>query len=170
MVDLRRSPQTNERDSAPPTDGRAGRDEPVSVIRLTTDSAMRIHLRRELNAHLAELGYTDARPLRNGPITPEIVRMNPVRGRIVYGETVLGSDLRRRTCHERLLSFSQRRTRHRSSILFFIGVAEVHQEELERLLEELEIRSAVGGGHVHIVPISAPQKNRPRPKRRGGCS
>ncbi|NJN50800.1 MAG: MFS transporter [Gammaproteobacteria bacterium] len=47
--------------------------------------------------------------------------MNPVRGRIVYGETILGSDLTRQTCHERLLSFSQRRTRHRSSILFFIG-------------------------------------------------
>lgn len=135
----------------------------MSVVRLTTASAMRVHLRRKLNAHLSKLGYTDSRPLRGGPIAPEIVRMNPVRGRIVYGETVLGSDLRRRTCHERLLSFSQRRTRHRSSILFFIGVVETHQAELERLLEELEIRSAVGGGHVHVVPIAAPQKNRSRP-------
>jgi hypothetical protein len=90
--------------------------------------------------------------------------MNPVRGRIVYGETILGSDLARQTCHERLLSFSQRRTRHRSSILFFIGVVDTHQAELETLLEELEIRSAVGGGHVHVVPIAAPQKSRARPK------
>jgi hypothetical protein len=138
----------------------------VTVVRLNTDSALRIHLRRELNAHLARLGYTDSRPLNRGPIIPEIVRMNPVRGRIVYGETILGSDLGHRTCHERLLSFSQRRTRHRSSILFFIGVVETHQAELETLLEELEIRSAVGGGHVHVVPIAAPQKNRARQKTR----
>jgi hypothetical protein len=141
----------------------------VTVVRLTTDSALRIHLRRELNAHLTQLGYTDSRPLNRGPIIPEIVRMNPVRGRIVYGETILGSDLGRRTCHERLLSFSQRRTRHRSSILFFIGVVETHQAELESLLEELEIRSAVGGGHVHVVPIAAPQKSRARPKTRQKC-
>jgi hypothetical protein len=125
---------------------------------------MRIHLRRELNAHLARLGYTDARPARIGPIVPEIVRMNPVRGRIVYGETVLRTDLARRSCRERLLAFSQRRTRHRSSILFFIGVIEAHQADLESLLEELEIRSPVGGGHVHVVPIAAPQKNRARQK------
>jgi hypothetical protein len=123
---------------------------------------MRIHLRRELNAHLARLGYTDARPTRKGAISPEIVRMNPVRGRIVYGETVLRSDLSRRTCQERLLSFSQRRTRHRSSILFFIGVVETHRAELESLLEELEIRSTLGGGHVHVVPIAAPEKNKMR--------
>jgi hypothetical protein len=141
----------------------------MSVVRLTTDSAMRIHLRRALSAHLAKLGYTESRPLRGGPIAPEIVRTNPVRGRVVYGETVLGSDLRRRNCHERLLSFSQRRTRHRSSILFFIGVVEAHQVELERLLEELEIRSAVGGGHVHVVPIAPPQKNRSRLKARREC-
>lgn len=141
----------------------------MTVVRLTTDSALRIHLRRELNAHLTQLGYTDSRPLNRGPIIPEIVRMNPVRGRIVYGETILGSDLGRRTCHERLLSFSQRRTRHRSSILFFIGVVETHQAELESLLEELEIRSAVGGGHVHVVPIAAPQKSRARPKTRQKC-
>jgi hypothetical protein len=125
---------------------------------------MRMHLRRELNAHLTQLGYTDARPTTKGPIIPEIVRMNPVRGRIVYGETILSSDLGHQTCHERLLSFSQRRTRHRSSILFFIGVVETHQAELETLLEELEIRSAVGGGHVHVVPIAAPQKSKARPK------
>jgi hypothetical protein len=68
-----------------------------------------------------------------------------------------------------LLSFSQRRTRHRSSILFFIGVVETHQAELETLLEELEIRSAVGGGHVHVIPIAAPQKNRSRQKSRREC-
>lgn len=137
----------------------------MTGARQTTDSAMRTHLRRELNAHLTQLGYTDARPTRKGPIIPEIVRMNPVRGRIVYGETILGSDLARQTCHERLLSFSQRRTRHRSSILFFIGVVDTHQAELETLLEELEIRSAVGGGHVHVVPIAAPQlKTKARPK------
>jgi hypothetical protein len=128
-----------------------------------------MHLRRELNNHLTQLGYTDSRPARSGPIVPEIVRMNPVRGRIVYGETVLRGDLGRQTCRERLLTFSQRRTRHRSSILFFIGVIETHQADLESLLEELEIRSSVGGGHVHVVPIAAPQKNRARQKTPQKC-
>ena len=83
------------------------------------------------------------------------MRMNPVRGRIAYGETVLHSDLRRRSCHERLRYFSQRRTRRRSTILFFIGVAEADRRELEALLARLDIRSATRGGHVHVVPIAA---------------
>jgi hypothetical protein len=87
---------------------------------------------------------------------PEIVRVSPVRGRIAYGETVLRGDLRRRSCHERLLFFSQRRTRHRSSILFFIGVAEADEPELEALLQRLDIRSNTRGGHVHVVPIAMP--------------
>ena len=67
----------------------------MKVVPLTRDSALRIHLRRGLNAHLAELGYTDSRPARKG--APEIVRMNPVRGRFVYGETIVRSDLERRS-------------------------------------------------------------------------
>ena len=93
---------------------------------------------------------------------PEIVRVSPVRGRIAYGETVLRGDLRRRSCHERLLFFSQRRTRHRSSILFFIGVAEEDEPELEALLEQLDIRSGTRGGHVHVVPIAAATATRRR--------
>jgi hypothetical protein len=95
---------------------------------------------------------------------PEIVRVSPVRGRIAYGETVLRSDLGRRRCHERLLSFSQRRTRRRSSILFFIGVAEGDEPALEELLQELDIRSGTRGGHVHVVPITpstAPRRRTP---------
>lgn len=135
----------------------------MTVARLATDSTVRLHLRRQLNAHLAGLGYTSSRRARDTG-DPEIVRMNPVRGRIAYGETVLRSDLGRRDCHERLLSFSHRRTRHRSSILFFIGVVDADQSDVESLLEELEIHSATGGGHVHVVPIAVPQKNKPRQK------
>jgi hypothetical protein len=121
-----------------------------------SDSLGRAHLRRKLEAHLTQLGYSSVRARRAALSMPEIVRVSPVRGRIAYGETVLHSDLHRRRCHERLLSFSQRRTRHRSSILFFIGVAEADQQELETLLEQLEIRSGVRGGHVHVVPIPGP--------------
>ena len=118
------------------------------------DSAVRVHLRRRLEAHLTELGYSCARSRRAALPVPEIVRVSPVRGRIAYGETVLRSDLRSRRCHERLLYFSQRRTRQRSSILFFIGVAEGDKPALEALLQELDIRSATRGGHVHVVPIT----------------
>ena len=97
---------------------------------------------------------------RPGSPVPEVVRVSPVRGRIVYGETVLRADLRRRECHERLLFFSQRRTRHRSSILLFIGVAEADAQELDALLEQLDIRSNTRGGHVHIVPV--PTNNAPK--------
>lgn len=92
---------------------------------------------------------------RPGSPVPEVVRVSPVRGRIVYGETVLRADLRRKECHERLLFFSQRRTRHRSSILLFIGVAEADAAQLDALLEQLDIRSSTRGGHVHIVPVPA---------------
>lgn len=126
------------------------------------DSHARAHLRRTLEAHLTRLGYSIVRMRRAVTPVPEIVRVSPVRGRIAYGETVLRSDLHHRRCHERLLCFSQRRTRHRSTILFFIGVAEADQPELESLLQQLEIRSSVRGGHVHVVPIAAPQKA-PRP-------
>ncbi len=102
---------------------------------------------------------------------PEMVRVSPIRGRIAYGETVLESDLRSRRCHERLVVFSQRRTRHRSSILFFIGVAEEHREELEALLQQLSIRSASRGGHIHVVPIAVPQPARRRKTApRGQCA
>ena len=119
------------------------------------EASSRAHLRRQLEAHLTELGYSCVRTKRAGSPVPEIVRISPVRGRIAYGETVLHSDLAQRSCHERLLFFSQRRTRHRSSILFFIGVAEADEPELEALLAKLDIRSGTRGGHVHVVPIAA---------------
>jgi hypothetical protein len=127
-----------------------------------TTAPARLHLRRELEAYLTQLGYSTVRAGRGGTPMPEIVRVSPVRARIAYGETVLGSDLRSARCHQRLLSFSQRRTRHRSTILFFIGVAEADRPELETLLQQLEIRSAVRGGHVHVVPIAAPEETRRR--------
>ena len=127
-----------------------------------TTAPARLHLRRELEAYLTQLGYSTVRAGRVGAPMPEIVRVSPVRGRIAYGETVLGSDLRSERCHQRLLSFSQRRTRHRSTILFFIGVAEADRPELETLLQQLEIRSAVRGGHVHVVPFAAPEGTRRR--------
>jgi hypothetical protein len=126
------------------------------------DSALRLHLRRQLELYLAELGYSGARIRRAGAPAPELVRVSPIRGRVVYGETVLRADLRRRSCHERLLFFSQRRTRHRSSILFFIGVAEEDAADLAALLEQLDIRSGTRGGHVHVVPIAVNTTTRRR--------
>ena len=121
---------------------------------------VRARLRRQLEAHLTALGYSCVRTKRAGSPVPEIVRVSPVRGRIAYGETVLHDDLEQRSCHERLLFFSQRRTRHRSSILFFIGVAEADEPELQALLEQLEIRNGMRGGHVHVIPIPAPAARR----------
>ena len=120
------------------------------------DSAVRLHLRRQLTLHVAELGYTLALEAP-GPEEPEVLRMSPVRRRIAYGETVLRSDLKKKRCHDRLRLFSQRRTRRRGSILFFIGIAAEDQLELETLLAELEIRSGIRGGHVHVVPIAKPE-------------
>jgi hypothetical protein len=117
-------------------------------------SITRVQLRRQLEAHLTELGYSSVRKTSTGSPAPEVIRVSPIRGRIVYGETVMRADLRRKQCHERLLSFSQRRTRFRSSILFFIAVAEADQPELEALLQQLDIRSGTRGGHVHIVPVA----------------
>jgi len=124
------------------------------------ESRARAWLRRQLEAHLTSLGYSCARTKRAGSPVSEIVRVSPVRGRIVYGETVLHEDLQRPGCHERLLFFSQRRTRHRSSILFFIGVAEADEPELAALLQRLDIRSNLRGGHVHVVPIAMPARVR----------
>lgn len=118
-------------------------------------SITRVQLRRQLEAHLTELGYSSVRKTSTGSPAPEVIRVSPIRGRIVYGETVMRADLRRKQCHERLLSFSQRRTRFRSSILFFIAVAETDQPELETLLQQLDIRSGTRGGHVHIVTVTA---------------
>ncbi len=119
------------------------------------DSAQRIHLRQELEAHITQLGYSCVHMAGNEIPVPEIVRISPIRRRIAYGETVLRADLGRKRCHERLRFFSQRRTRHRSSILFFIGVSMRDQQDLEDLLKRLDIRSGIRGGHVHIVPIAA---------------
>jgi hypothetical protein len=146
--------------------GTAASESPGRVARVRRAAApeeaisptrMRRHLRRELEAHLIQLGYSKIRAPRGSDLGPEIVRVSPVRGRLVYGETVLRTDLRQPRCHERLLRFSRRRTRHRSTILFFIGVAEADLRGIETLLEQLEIRSATRGGHVHVVAIAGPK-------------
>jgi hypothetical protein len=134
----------------------------MTVAPSMPDSALRAYLRRGLNAHMSALGYQNPRSA-GAADTPEIVRRNAVRGRIAYGETVLHEDMGSQSCHERLMSFSKRRTRRRSTILFFIGVVETQQSELEGLLEKLGIHSAAGGGHVHVVPIAAPNGTDPSP-------
>jgi hypothetical protein len=127
------------------------------------EAAARLHLRRELEAHLDGLGYTFVRHIdRVGAPAAEIARVSPVRGRLVYGETVLRADLRRRRCHDRLRFFAQRYTRRRSQILFFVAVEEECRDELEALLVELGIRGAVRGGNVHMLPVSVPGKRRQR--------
>jgi hypothetical protein len=120
------------------------------------ETTARLHLRRQLALHVAELGYSLSLEAP-GPDEPEILRMSPVRRRIAYGETVLKADLKKKRCHDRLRIFSQRRTRRRGTILFFIGVAAEDQQDLEVLLTDLEIRSGIRGGHVHIVPIAKPE-------------
>jgi hypothetical protein len=128
-----------------------------------TEVAVRSHLRRELEAHLDSLGYTFIRHInRVGAPAAEVARVSPVRGRLVYGETVLRADLKRRRCHDRLRFFAQRRTRRRSQILFFVAVEEECRGDLEALLIELGIRGAVRGGNVHVLAVSVP----PRPPRR----
>ena len=130
-----------------------------------TAAAIRLQLRRGLEEHLDGLGYTfDRRIARVGGPEAEIARVSPVRGRLVYGETILAADLRSPRCHERLRFFSQRRTRRRSQILFFIAVEEEHRTALEELLVELGIRSTVRGAHVHIIPIARTSPKTPTPK------
>lgn len=135
-----------------------------------TESAARAHLRRQLEVHLADLGYSGVRLARTGSPAPEVVRVNPVRGMSVYGETVLRRDLRLRSCQDRLLFFSRRRTRRRSSILFFIGVAQDDAARLNELLAQLEIRTPTRGDHVHVVPVDMSPVARPRARagRNGG--
>ena len=116
------------------------------------DSRARAHLRRGLEVHVTKLGYSCVGAISGVPV-PEVVRINPARGRVIYGETVVRRDLDSKRCHARLLFFSQRRTRHRGSILFFIAVATTDQQRLETLLAQLDIRSGIRGGHVHVVPI-----------------
>lgn len=125
---------------------------------LASEGALREFLRRQLEAHLIEFGYSSSRPTSSGPFVPEIRRVSPIRGRIAYGETVLKSDLENPQCHERLVFFSQRRTRHRSSILFFIGVSTADHADLVALLQRLEIQSATRGGHVQVVAIPTGEK------------
>ena len=121
-----------------------------------TDASIRAHLRRELEAHLSQLGYCAPHVPRAGLPAAEIARINPVRSRIAYGATVTHGDLQRPNCHKQLVSFSQRRTRRRSSIPFFIAVSEPDRTELEALLEKLGIRDKVRGGHVQVVTIREP--------------
>jgi hypothetical protein len=120
------------------------------------DTLARAQLRRELEAHLTRLGYSVPRVKPAGPLAAEVARVHPVRSRIAYGATVLRSDLKRPNCHKHLIFFSQRRTRRRSSIPFFIAVAEADRVDLESLLEELGVRDGVRGGHVQIVSVSRP--------------
>jgi hypothetical protein len=130
------------------------------------DSPARLHLRRHLEAYLTSLGYTATRMRHlRSTRTAEVERVSLLRGRIAYGETVLPADLRSPKCHERLLFFSSRRTRHRSSIPLFIAVAEEHAEKLAELLDRLEIRNAVRGGHVRIVAVPAAPPQRAAEKR-----
>src|SRR5262252_2300286 len=127
------------------------------------ETTARQHLRRELEAHLHDLGYTFDRSInRVGAPSAEIARSSPVRGRLVYGETVLRSDLRKRRCHDRLRFFAQRRTRRRSQILFFIAVEEDCRADLEALLVELGIRNALRGGNVHVLAVSGTRRSRAR--------
>ena len=121
-----------------------------------SDTLARAQLRRELEAHLTRLGYSVPRVKPIGPVAAEICRVHPVRSRIAYGATVLRSDLKRPNCHKQLIFFSQRRTRRRSSIPFFIAVAEGDRPDLESLLEELGVRDGVRGGHVQIVSVDRP--------------
>jgi len=108
---------------------------------------------------LDSFGYTMARHVnRVGAPLAEIARISPVRGRLVYGETVLRPDLRRKRCHDRLRFFAQRRTRRRSQILFFIAVEEDCRDQLEALLIDLGIRNALRGGNVHVLGVSPPPK------------
>jgi hypothetical protein len=123
-----------------------------------SEAQLRQHLRRELGAHLTRLGYSAARLKRPGLPDPEIARVSPVRGTVVYGETVLATDLRNPQCHERLLFLSQRRTRRRSSIPLFIGVPEEHRADLDALLERLGIRTSVRGAHIQVVAIASPTR------------
>jgi hypothetical protein len=132
------------------------------------ESRARTYLRSELELHVSGLGYSAVHATSGNADAPEIVRVSPTRGRLAYGETVLHGDLRRRQCHERLVAVSQRRTRRRSSILFFIGVSEDDRPELEALLERLDIRSGIRGGHVHIVAI-APQTPRSGASEKARC-
>jgi hypothetical protein len=119
------------------------------------DTPERARLRLELEAHLSRLGYSVPREKTIGTYTAEIVRVHPVRSRIAYGATVLRADLKRPNCHRQLVFFSQRRTRRRSSIPFFIAVSEKDRAELEGLLERLGVRDGVRGGHVQIVSVAA---------------
>jgi hypothetical protein len=129
---------------------------PVSNV----ESTLRLHLRRELEAHLASLGYTAARRLhRVGSPQAEVARISPVRGRLVYGETVLRTDLRSRRCHDRLRFFANRRTRRRSQILFFVAVEDGCRVQLETLLAALGIRDALRGGNVHVLAVPRPDRN-----------
>ncbi len=120
------------------------------------EAALREHLRSQLDAHMVGLGYKAPRAVADASKAPEIVRRNAARGKIAYGETVLVADLQDEACRDRLVAFSKRRTRRRSSILFFVGVVEAEAEQVEKVLVEIGIHGASGGGHVQIVPLPAP--------------
>jgi hypothetical protein len=126
------------------------------------DTPERARLRRELEAHLSRIGYSVPREKTIGDFTAEVVRVHPVRSRIAYGATVLRADLKRPACHRQLMFFSQRRTRRRSSIPFFIAVSEKDRPELEALLERLGVRDGVRGGHVQIVSVAAQAAKMPK--------
>ena len=134
------------------------------VLGKVTTAAEKLRLRRRLDAHLADLGYTNTRPKRPDLQEPDLIRISPVRRHIAYGEVVLREDFDQPACHQRLLSFSQRRTRNRHSlILFFIGTLEKDQVDLATLLEELGIRDRLRGGHVQVVLLDGDLKTKIAP-------
>lgn len=102
---------------------------------------------------MAQLGFSGVRTPSGLEHVPEVLRAHPGRGSIAYGQTVLRPDLESPDFHARLKFFASRQTRHRSSILFFIGVEETERADLEALLQELDIRSGTRGGHVLLVSI-----------------
>ncbi|MGD9763517.1 MAG: hypothetical protein AB7V27_07380 [Candidatus Binatia bacterium] len=128
-----------------------------------SQTQVRFQLRRGLKAHLDALGYTADRVMtRVGAPPAEIARISPVRGRLVYGQTILATDLTNPRCHERLTYFAHRRTKRRSQIMLFIAVEETHQAALEQLLVDLGIRSAVRGGHVQVIAFASAPPPRAR--------
>lgn len=110
-------------------------------------------LRRHLTAHLNELGYTTPAPEAVGRLKPEVRRRNPYRGSLVYGATLLHSDLDDPEQHERLVFFANRRTKKRASIQLYIAIEASERERVEALLERLGIRTQAQGGNVQLTVV-----------------
>jgi len=118
-----------------------------------TTAQRRSVLRRHLTAHLNELGYTTPAPEAVGRLKPEVRRRNPYRGSLVYGATLLPSDLDDPEQHERLVFFANRRTKKRASIQLYIATEASERERVEALLERLGIRTQAQGGNVQLTVV-----------------